>query len=81
MTIDDLIAGALFDYLAYMTTRPKVRKIGAAVCSGSFVDDLAVFLKFRGVQYVDADVKGWQDAKQHFVKLPMVVGTRTNTSS
>ena len=57
---DGVIAGALFDFLGYLTTRDETLCMGAAQECSPVVPALQAWAKTRVLNLDDADVKGWR---------------------
>lgn len=55
-----LIAGALFDFLGYLTTREGCLTLGSAHDATPALDMLKEWAKGRGLSLDDADVQNWQ---------------------
>ena len=56
------IAGALFDFLGWATTRPAVLRLGASECPQPAVEALKEWAKTRGLSLKDADVMEWNQS-------------------
>lgn len=56
-----LIAGALFDFCAHLTTQPGTLKLGASHSSPAIMEPLKAWAKLRGLKLDDAAVQTWQD--------------------
>lgn len=56
---DPKIAGALFDFMGYLTTRPKSIHLGSKNSVYRGMDALQTWAKERGLNLEEADVKGW----------------------
>jgi hypothetical protein len=75
------IAGALFDFAAWLSTRPKVFTIGASEpCAGELADLLAEWAKLRGLSIENARVAHWHVGvcKAPEEKLSEVVNVEPN---
>ena len=59
VTNDDMIAGALFDFAAWLTTRPKTLRVGASCDAGIMPPLIVEFMKMRGVRFVNPLISGW----------------------
>jgi hypothetical protein len=57
----DVIAGALFDFMGWLTTRPKRIMLSSADEASPAVDAIKDFAKLRGLSLDDAQVQNWQD--------------------
>ena len=57
-----VIAGALFDFMAWLTTRDERLVLSGADEAGPAVDAIRDFAKMRGLSLDDARVLDWQDA-------------------
>lgn len=58
---DAAIAGALYDFAGYLTTRPAKHSfmVGGAHNASPMVEALTAWAKIRGLSLDDADVEGW----------------------
>ena len=56
-----VIAGALFDFMAWLTTRDERLVLSGADEAGPAVDAIIDFAKMRGLSLDDARVQDWQD--------------------
>jgi hypothetical protein len=56
-----VIAGALFDFMGYLTSRPKRIMLSSADEASPAVDAIKEFAKMRGLSLDDARVQDWQD--------------------
>lgn len=57
-----MIAGALFDFMAWLTSRPKRIMLSSADDASPAVDAIKDFAKMRGLSLDDAQVQTWQEA-------------------
>ena len=57
----DVIAGALFDFMAWLTSRPKRIMLSSVDDASPAVDAIKDFAKLRGLSLNDARVQAWQD--------------------
>lgn len=57
-----MIAGALFDFMAWLTSRPKRIMLSSADDASPAVDAIKDFAKLRGLSLDDAQVQNWQEA-------------------
>lgn len=57
----DVIAGALFDFMAWLTSRPKRIMLSSVDDASPAVDAIRDFAKLRGLSLDDARVQAWQD--------------------
>ena len=57
-----MIAGALFDFMAWLTSRPKRIMLSSADDASPAVDAIEDFAKMRGLSLDDAQVQNWQEA-------------------
>lgn len=55
-----MIAGALFDFLGYLTTRPEPLTLGSEHEAPPAVDALQAWASERGLSLEHADVHRWQ---------------------
>ena len=63
-----MIAGALFDFMAWLTSRPKRIMLSSADDASPAVDAIEDFAKMRGLSLDDAQVQNWQEALAQPVK-------------
>lgn len=56
-----MIAGALFDFMAWLTSRPKRIMLSSVDDASPAVDAIRDFAKLRGLSLDDACVLDWQD--------------------
>jgi hypothetical protein len=59
---DSVIAGALFDFMGWLTTRDERLVLSGADEAGPAVDAIRDFAKMRGLSLDDARVQNWQDS-------------------
>lgn len=59
--IHGVIAGALFDFMGWLTSRPKRIMLGSSDEASPAVDAIQEFAKMRGLSLDDARVQDWQD--------------------
>jgi hypothetical protein len=57
-----VIAGALFDFMGWLTSRPKRIMLSSADDASPAVDAIKDFAKMRGLSLDDAQVQSWQEA-------------------
>jgi hypothetical protein len=57
-----VIAGALFDFMGWLTSRPKRIMLSSADDASPAVDAIRDFAKMRGLSLDDAQVQSWQEA-------------------
>lgn len=57
-----VIAGALFDFMAWLTTRDERLVLSGADEAGPAVEAITAFSKMRGLSLDDAQVQNWQEA-------------------
>jgi len=57
-----VIAGALFDFMGWLTSRPKRIMLSSADEASPAVDAIKEFAKMRGLSLDDARVQDWQDS-------------------
>lgn len=60
-----IISGALFDFAAFLTTRPTVTPFGSTENAAPALELLTEFSKLRGLSLDTPDVEGWQTAIPH----------------
>lgn len=56
-----VIAGAIFDFAGYLTTRPRVIEVGSTANASPIADLVKEFAKLRGLSLADAAVLSWQE--------------------
>jgi len=56
-----VIAGALFDFMGWLTSRPKRIILSSVDDASPAVDAIKDFAKMRGLSLDDAKVQDWQD--------------------
>lgn len=56
-----VIAGALFDFMGWLTSRPKRIMLSSVDDASPAVDAIKDFAKMRGLSLDDAEVQDWQD--------------------
>ena len=56
-----IVAGALFDFMGWLTTRPKRIMLSSVDDASPAVDAIKDFAKMRGLLLDDARVQDWQD--------------------
>ena len=56
-----VVAGAIFDFAGYMTTRSKVIEVGSTAEAGPVADLVKDWAKLRGLSLDDAAVLSWQE--------------------
>ncbi len=56
-----VVAGALFDFLGYLTTRDKVISLGATEEAGAAVEAVSEWAATRGLSLDEAAVGGWRE--------------------
>ena len=59
--VHDIVAGALFDFMAWLTSRPKRIMLSSIDDASPAVDAIRDFAKLRGLSLDDAQVQAWQD--------------------
>lgn len=59
---DSVIAGALFDFMGWLTTRDERLVLSGADEASPAVDAIRDFAKMRGLSLDDAMVQDWQDS-------------------
>jgi len=57
-----IIAGALFDFMGWLTSRPKRIMLSSVDDASPAVDAIKDFAKMRGLSLDDAQVQTWQEA-------------------
>lgn len=55
----DVVAGAIYDFAGFLTTRPKVIEVGATALSSPMVDLIKEWASERGLSLREADVEHW----------------------
>lgn len=56
-----VVAGALYDFMGYLTTRPDTIKVGSGETVYALMDAFTAWTKERGVSVGPAAVMNWQD--------------------
>jgi hypothetical protein len=56
-----IVAGALFDFAGFLTTRPTITPFGSAANAAPAVDLLQAWAAQRGLHLDEANVHGWGD--------------------
>lgn len=56
-----VIAGAIFDFAGYLTTRDKVIKVGSTANASPIADLVKEWADVRGLSLTDAAVLSWQE--------------------
>ena len=59
---DEIIAGALFDFMGMLTTRDEVLTLSGHHEAGPAVEAIEAFAKLRGLNLAEANVAGWRTA-------------------
>ena len=62
MMNDSVIAGALFDFMGWLTSRPKRIMLSSVDDASPAVDAIRDFAKMRSLSLDDAKVQDWQEA-------------------
>jgi hypothetical protein len=57
----DIIAGVLFDFMGWLTSRPERIMLSSVDDASPAVDAIKDFAKMRGLSLDDAKVQDWQD--------------------
>lgn len=57
-----LIAGAIFDFAGFLTTRTKVIEVGSSANSGPMVELIKQWAEHNGLSLKDAQVLNWEKA-------------------
>lgn len=57
-----LIAGAIFDFAGFLTTRTKVIEVGSSANAGALVELIKQWAEHNGLPLDDAQVFGWEKA-------------------
>ena len=57
----EIVAGALFDFIGFLTTRSEVIKLGASELAPPALEALEEWAKSRGLNLDPAAVVEWQD--------------------
>ena len=56
-----VISGAIFDFAGYLTTRPKVIKVGSGANALPMVELIKEWADLRGLSLDDAAIQSWQE--------------------
>jgi hypothetical protein len=59
--VDAMIAGALFDFMGWLTSRDQRLTLSSTDEASPAVEAITEFAKMRGLLLVDARVQDWQD--------------------
>lgn len=59
MKVNDIVAGALFDFLGYLTSRRTQLTLSERDNAGPAVDALVDWAKTRNIDLTSADVANW----------------------
>jgi hypothetical protein len=62
-----IVAGALYDFMGYLTTRPESFKIGSGESVYALMEHFTEWSEQRSLDPDIANVQGWQDALKHLV--------------
>lgn len=62
MTTDQVISGALFDFIGFLTTRDKAITLSSHDEATPAVEAVKEFAKLRGLDLTDAAVENWSEA-------------------
>ena len=77
--LHQMISGALFDFLGYLTTRDERREIGASADAAPFPVLLKEWAESRGLRLEDAAVSDWRDLLAEQI-LPMSLDSGASLS-
>jgi hypothetical protein len=72
MTKDEVIAGALFDFMGWLTSRKERIVLSSADEASPAVDAIRDFAKMRGLSLDNAQVQTWQEALTQPEQRPWV---------
>ena len=56
---EEIVAGAIFDFAGYLTTREKVIRVGSSAEASPMVDLITEWAKIRNLSIKEAKVKDW----------------------
>jgi len=59
-----IVAGALFDFAGFLTTRPTVFAVGSSQHPSPVLDAIKEWAALRGLSLDEADVQTWTEALQ-----------------
>jgi hypothetical protein len=59
--VDAMVAGALFDFMGWLTSRDQRLTLSSTDEASPAVEAITEFAKMRGLSLVDARVQDWQD--------------------
>ena len=59
--INDVVAGAIFDLLGWLTTRDEKLTLSSTDLAGPAADAVSTFLKMRGVQSITPNINNWSE--------------------
>ena len=71
MTKDEVIAGALFDFMGWLTSRKERIVLSASDDAAPAVDAIRDFAKLRGLSLDDAQVRTWREALTQLMQEPI----------
>ena len=71
---DPRVAGALFDFVGFLTTRPRIITLGGSCPPYDGMTALTAWAKARGLDLKGADVKGWMKPRPRREVTIVVVG-------
>ena len=78
MTEDEVIAGALFDFMGWLTSRKERIVLSSADEASPAVDAIKDFAKMRGLSLDNAQVQTWQEALAQPAHVQEPVGWISN---
>ena len=78
MTKDEVIAGALFDFMGWLTSRKERIVLSSADEASPAVDAIKDFAKMRGLSLDNAQVQTWQEALAQPAHVQEPVGWISN---
>lgn len=59
--INDIVAGAVFDLLGWLTTRDERLTLSSTDLAGPAADAVSTFLKMRGIQSITPNINTWSE--------------------
>jgi hypothetical protein len=70
--VDAMVAGALFDFMGWLTSRDQRLTLSSTDEASPAVEAITEFAKMRGLLLVDARVQDWQDTTPPAAQRPWV---------
>lgn len=67
--MDRIIAGAVYDFVGYLTAHTGTIEVGASVEVSPLMNLFVAWAAERGLEIKDADVQGWQESLEGHNKV------------